>query len=462
MHILSATWRTFLVMLLVLCACSMPVCAQNSKKVKTLKAQQSQLQQNLRKSQQALTKTGKEGKDAQSYLHNIDRRLDEHVAGIHSMEAQIDSMKARMETLRANIAEIDARLTEKKTRYVRVLNYSRQFPKVDNTLLYVLSSKTLTQMYRRARYAREYVVYQHDLGKQIQCEYNQLLDTKSKLLATQSRAAATLNEMMRQRRLLNDKQVRQQQYVRNLKNKESNLRSQVARQEKELKALNKKIDDLIAYEIEQARKRAEAEARRKAEAKRKAAAKAKADALRNKGTATAGKTAAAGKDKPATTGPAKSAATPKGTGADSWMTADDKKLNGSFQQNKGRLPVPITGQYRIGSRFGTYTVSGLKNVTLDNKGVNYVGKPGARARCVFDGVVTAVFQFGGSKNVLVRHGSYISVYCNLSSVIVQKGQKLKARDLIGTVMADETGNSVLHFQLRKETAKLNPEAWIGR
>lgn len=449
---LPGLWRLLCAVLLFLCACCMPVCAQNSRRVKTLKAQQTKLQKSLKQSQQALDKTGKEGKDARSYLHNIDRRLDEHAADIHNMEVEMDSMRARMQVLRSDITRIDNRLADKKARYVRVLNYSRQFPKVDNTLLYVLSAKTLTQMYRRARYAKEYAVFQHDLGKQIQQEHNRLLDAKNKLLATQSRATATLNEMMRQRRILNDKQVRQQQYVKNLKAKEDDLRSRVTKQEKELKALNKKIDDLIAYEIEQARKRAEAEAKRKAEAQRKAAA----DKARQSG-ATKGKATAARPATPAT----KSSVSAKG-GSDSWLTADEKKLNGTFQQNRGRLPVPITGQYRIGSRFGKYNVSGLKNVTLDNKGVNYVGKPGARARCIFDGVVTAVFQFGGSKNVLVRHGSYISVYCNLSSVIVHKGQRLKARDLIGTVMADESGNSVLHFQLRKETTKLNPEAWIGR
>ncbi len=116
----------------------------------------------------------------------------------------------------------------------------------------------------------------------------------------------------------------------------------------------------------------------------------------------------------------------------------------------------------LGNRFGLYTVPGLKNVQLDNKGVNYIGRSGARARSIFDGEVTAVFQFSGTRNVLVRHGSYISVYCNLSSVIVKKGQKVKARDVLGTVVQDEKGNCVLHFQLRKETAKLNPEAWIGK
>lgn len=448
---LPGFWRHLCAVLLVLCTC-MPVCAQNSKKVRTLKAQQTKLQKSLKQSKQALDKTGKEGKDARVYLHSIDRRLDEHATDIHNMEVEMDSMRSRMQVLRSDITRIEAELSEKKARYVRVLNYSRQFPKVDNTLLYVLSAKTLTQMYRRSRYAKEYAVYQHDLGKQIQHEHSLLLDAKSRLLATQSRATATLNEMMRQRRILNDKQVRQQQYVKNLKAKEDGLRTQVAKQEKELKALNKKIDDLIAYEIEQARKRAEAEARRKAEAE----AKRRAEARRKAGTA--GKQTATSKGNSSAT---KSSASAK-AGTDSWLTAEDRKLNGTFLQNRGRLPVPITGQYRIGSRFGMYNVSGLKGVTLDNKGVNYVGKPGARARCIFDGVVTAIFQFGGSKNVLVRHGSYISVYCNLSSVIVQKGQKLKTCDLIGTVMTDESGNSVLHFQLRKETTKLNPEAWIGR
>ena len=83
-------------------------------------------------------------------------------------------------------------------------------------------------------------------------------------------------------------------------------------------------------------------------------------------------------------------------------------------------------------------------------------------RAVFDGEVTAVFQIGSMKNILVRHGSYISAYCNLSSTIVQRGQKVKARDILGTVAPDDNGNFVLHFQLRKETSKLNPEQWIGR
>lgn len=193
---------------------------------------------------------------------------------------------------------------------------------------------------------------------------------------------------------------------------------------------------MVAEEIrkaEEERKRREAEARKKAQAAKKSSGKA------------------------ATPAPS----TSKGGSSSKWLTPEEQKLNGSFAQNKGRLPVPITGEYMIGARFGSNT-SGHSHVVLNNKGTNYVGRSGARARTVFDGVVSAVFQFGGMKNVLVRHGSYISVYCNLSSVIVHKGQKVKARDLLGTVADDGTGRFVLHFQLRKETTLLNPESWVGR
>lgn len=438
--------------MLVLCI-SMPVCAQNSKKVKNLKAQKTQLQKNLKKNQQALVKTGKDVKDGQSYLHHIDRQLEDRVEHIRTMEHEMDSIETEMKHVRANIVSLDAQLADKKQKYLRAIRFSRQFPKVRNTLVFVLSAKSLTQMYRRARYTREYAVYQHDLGRQIQQKQGELMEAQNSLLASKSRMAGLLQEVIRQRRKLNEQQVRQQQYIKNLKRREDNLRDKVSKQQRELSALNKKIDDLIAYEIDQARKRAEAEARRKAEAeaKRRAAAKKQA------------KTGTSTSKKPASSeGTASKSTKPASSSSGSWLTASDKKLNGTFLQNKGRLPVPITGQYRISGRFGRYNVPGLKNVTLDNKGVNYVGKPGARARCIFDGEVTAVFQFSGSKNVLVRHGSYISVYCNLSSVIVRKGQKLRARDLIGTVQADESGNCILHFQLRKETTKLNPEAWIGR
>ena len=136
----------------------------------------------------------------------------------------------------------------------------------------------------------------------------------------------------------------------------------------------------------------------------------------------------------------------------------DRKLSSNFESNKGRLPIPTTGTYRIVSHYGQYNVEGLRGVTLDNKGINIKVNPGAQARAIFNGEVSAVYRADGQYLVMVRHGSYISIYGNLHSVNVHRGQQVSTRQTLGTV---DSGN-ILHFQLRREMTKLNPEVWLGR
>ena len=105
-----------------------------------------------------------------------------------------------------------------------------------------------------------------------------------------------------------------------------------------------------------------------------------------------------------------------------------------------------------------YENQGLPPASVCGMLGNIRGEAGAQARSIFDGEVSAVFSFGGTMVVMVRHGSYISVYCNLSSVNVRRGQKVSIRQSLGRVGQD----NILQFQLRKETVKLNPENWLGR
>ena len=194
----------------------------------------------------------------------------------------------------------------------------------------------------------------------------------------------------------------------------------------------------VEAEIEKARKRAEAEAA----AKRK-------------------ETAKKGKDSKSSAQPTPK--TEKGAPVEKYnLNTEDRKLSSVFERNQGILPMPITGPYVIVGRYGQYAVDGLRNVRLDNKGIDIKGKSGAKARAIFDGEVSAIFKYNGLNNVLIRHGNYISVYCNLSTVTVSKGAKVSTKAEIGTVHQDASGNTILHFQLRKETSKLNPERWLGR
>ena len=433
--------------------------AQNSKKVKELKQQQTKLKTELQNSKAQLDRTRKQVKTGQQNVDFLGVQMNNRLTRIHQLEDELDNLESDIIRLQGNITKLDGEVRMRRERLKAAVRYARAQRENHNPIVFVLSAKTFSQMYRRARYAREYVRYQHNLGEQILQKQAELLDAQNLMLEAKSQKSRVLSEVMLQRKDLNAQQVQERKKVAGLKGQESKLQGKVAEQQKQLAALDKKIEQVIAYEIEQARKKAEEEARKKAAAeeaaRKKKAASGKGQATTGKGQATTGKgQTATGKSQ---------AAGSKGTGSKAgWLTAEDRQLNGTFEQNKGRLPVPITGQYMLGSRFGLYNVPGMKNVQLDNKGTNYVGRPGARARAVFDGVVTSVFQFAGTRNVLVRHGSYISVYCNLSSTIVTKGQKVRARDILGTVADDGSGNCTLHFQLRKETVKLNPENWIGK
>lgn len=209
---------------------------------------------------------------------------------------------------------------------------------------------------------------------------------------------------------------------------------------------------------EKAKAAADAQAKARAEADRKAAEQKAREAEQRAREAEAQRVAMERKAAVEAQRAEKEVEKAKEESAVAMYTSNDQQLSSNFESNKGRLPIPITGTYRIVSHFGQYNVEGLAGVKLDNKGINILGTAGCQARSIFDGEVSAVANVGGTMLVMVRHGRYISVYCNLSSVSVSKGQKVSARQTLGTVGQD----NILQFQLRKETAKINPEAWLGR
>ena len=266
---------------------------------------------------------------------------------------------------------------------------------------------------------------------------------KKKVEREQVKAAkeSLLKEREGEKTKLEAQEKEKRTLVANLQKKQRGLQGEINKKRREANQLNARIDKLIAEEIERARKRAEEEARREAAARKKAEGKESQTA----GTGTTVKT----NSKPLET---------------YTMSKADRELSGNFAANRGKLPMPISGAYIITSHYGQYAVEGLRNVKLDNKGIDIQGKPGAQARAIFDGKVAAVFQLNGLFNVLIRHGNYISVYCNLSSASVKSGDMVKTKQSIGQVFSDGTdnGRTVLHFQLRREKEKLNPEPWLNR
>ena len=479
--------------------------------IRGLKNEREQLKKQIAVQQKKLRNNERDVKQRLQNLMVINTEIADKRKSIDTIRRDINVLDGNIGVLNDQLVELRKELDDRKEKYVKSMHYMHRNRSIQNQLMFIFSAKNFTQMYRRMRFMREYASYQKVQGEMVKTKQKELETRQQELTSAKKQKHTLLYKGEQEKRTLESKQEEQQNVVSSLQKQQKTIKSIIDKQMQRDKAINAEIDRLVAIEVEKARQRAIAEAKRKAEAARKAAeaeAKRKAEELaRKKAAAEAAarenaRRIALAKEREARINRKKEIASKKSTEEEALAKAaaaearrvreeterraaieakererevaeakkakeeapkitldsEDRRITGSFESNRGRLPMPISGSYRIVSHFGQYNVEGLKNVTLDNKVINILGSSGAAVRSIYDGEVSAVFSFGGTTGVMVRHGSYISVYCNLGSVSVRKGQKVSARQTLGTVGRD----NILQFQLRRERSKLNPESWLGR
>ena len=473
--------------------------------IKGLQNEQAQIKRNIRQQEQKLRSNERDVKKRLQNLMIINTEIEDKRKTIDTIRRDISTLDGNIVQLDRQLKELQAQLDDRKQKFVKSMRYMHRNRSIQNQMMFIFSAKNFSQMYRRMRFMREYAAYQRAQGEMVKSTQAEVTAKRDQLDETKQHKSNLLSRGERERANLENKQTEQQKVVSTLQKQQKTIQQIIEQQRKRDAELNAKIDRLIAEEVERARARAAEKARRDAERKAEAArkraeemarkkaeaeaaarenarriaeAKEKEQRLKAEAQAAARKSAAekAAADKAARAAEKARRDAERKAEADARehakemaearksdeliykMDSEDRRISGSFESNRGRLPMPVTGGYRIVSHFGQYNVEGLKGVRLDNKGINIQGQPGAQARSIFDGEVSAVFNYGGTTGVMVRHGSYISVYCNLSSVSVHRGQKVSTRQVLGTIGQD----NILQFQLRREKGKLNPEAWLGR
>ncbi len=431
--------------------------------VQSLEKQRKQIQQQIKEQERRLANTQQNVKKRLQNLMILNTEIAGKRRTIDTIRHDINHLDGEIDTLSMQLEELQKMLADCKQKYVKSMRYMHRNRSAQSQMMFIFSADNFAQMYRRLRFMREYAAYQHVQGDEVKTQQEEVNKKFQEISVAKDQKAQLLAKGERERMALEDKQSKQQDVVKTLQKEQKTIQNIIAQQKKKDAALNAQIDRLIAEEVARQKARAEAEARRRAEAAARERELAEAKAREEKARAEA----RAAKDKKAKEEAEKRvreaeekrvAAQRKAESMPMTAPSEDVRISGNFESNRGRLPMPITGAYRIVSHFGQYNVEGLHNVTLDNKGINIKGESGAQARSIFDGEVSGVFSFGGTMVVMVRHGSYISVYCNLASVNVHRGQRVSTRQSLGRVGTD----NILQFQLRKETAKLNPESWLGR
>lgn len=418
--------------------------AQTTPKIRQLEKQRNELKQQIAESETLLQSTKKDVKSQLGNLALLSGQIEERQKYIQTIENDVKAIQQEISRLERDLKSLQKELKEKRQKYELSVKYIYRNKSIQDKLMFIFSAEDFGQMYRRLRYVREYADYQRLQGLQVQRKQKQVTEKANSLKNSRKAKEDLLKQGEAEKAKLEAQEQERKLILSGLQKKQRSIQSELAKQRRSADKLNAQIDRLIEIEIEKARKRAEEEARRKAEEARKKAEAAKGST----------ETSASTKKETVKTSVEKLEAYK--------VDSEDRRLSSSFEKNKGILPVPITGPYVVVGHYGQYQVKGLRNVKLDNKGMDIKGKAGANARAIFDGEVSAVFQYNGLTNVLVRHGSYISVYCNLSTVRVKKGSLVRARDVLGEIHTNAEGETILHFQLRKETVKLNPELWIHR
>lgn len=399
-------------------------------------------------------------KDAGKKLNDNTRRTEQELVRLNQLEGEIKEKNREIDNIRTSLSAIDSdikvagdslavlekNLAALKTQYAAALRKMQGNFRSKNLITFLFSASSFSDVTARYRYLREFSDWRKRKMQEISKASNLLGSQRRQLGSLQSERRKTLSSLTENESQLRSKRDETDKVVARLKKEGSQLQKTIDNNQRKLKKLENELDRMII-----------AEQKRQAEAQRKAE-----QAARQKRQQTASKNKKQSQGKAVE----KPSASSKGNSEMAAVTsgnAESRALSGSFESNRGRLLFPVRGRYTIVKGFGRQTHPDLPNVVTDNPGIDIAASEGAKARSIFEGTVSGIFsQDGYNKVVMVRHGSYISIYANLSSINVRMGEKVRANQDLGTIYRDpEYDNKpVLHFELRRERAKLNPMQWI--
>ena len=407
--------------------------------LKELEAQKRKAQERLEATQKLLDDTKKSRKGTENELQLITRTIKETNNLIFSINSEIDGLNRDISSLATERNTLSRKLTVAKEEYANMVSKNFVFSRQFSPVLFIFSSKNFSQGMRRARYLLEISLYRRKQVEQIKELNKSVADKEAVLQRYVSQKSQSLQQKEQQHKKLNLRKDEKNRLLSTYNQKEKEY-SETIREEQQRQ---KKLNDLIRQKVAEENKK-KAEMAKKAAEEKKRQDKNKAKAKTTEKT----KTSAKASEKPVI------------TEKEYKQYKEDRQLTGTFAKNKGGLPMPVESGL-IHRRFGRQT-NPLTNTIENNSGIYIVAPNGADARAVFEGTVFEVMYEPGSGYIVwVMHGSYSTVYAQLSIFYVKKGEKVKARQKIGRI-AQKNNKSELNFYILNENASYeNPENWLS-
>lgn len=306
-----------------------------------------------------------------------------------------------------------------KEDYEKMIVKSYKSRNEQSRIMFILSSENFLQAYKRIQYMKQYAGFRKMQGEEIKEKQKKLVEAEKRLSESKKEKEIVLQQTEKEKQELEKEKKEQERLVKLIQKDKKKYTAEINKKQKEAKEIDAKIKKLIAAEIAAANKR---------------------------NAAKSGSTA----PKSGTTAVSKFV-----------LTAEGKVASDNFKANKGKLPWPVAKGY-VSLKHGDQPHPIHKNLTIHNSGVEISTEPGSSARAVFGGEVLQVQVISANnKAVYIQHGDFITVYLNLSSVSVTKGQKVSIKQNIGKIHTDSSGKAVIKFLVLQNTTTLNPETWLS-
>ena len=397
---------------------------QSNSKVKELEMQRNKLELEMTESKRLLSSTQKDVDSQLAQLSALTAQIKKQKQFVNRLDADVRAIDNEIKNIEEQMATLKIELERRRKHYAHALQLMSHKNSFENRLMFLLSANSFNQMIRRMRYLREYSEFQQKQGEELMEKQKELDNKRIELKQTYQAKKELLAKRVKEKQELDRQEAELKKITNSLKKKQENIRKRIAQQQREHNSLNEQIERIIEAEI----------AKQETTQRKKENKSSETSTKKSEGTMPAYRENAA-----------------------------DKKLSGSFESNKGKLPIPITGPYLVTSHYGVNYVQNMKNVKFNNHGIDIRGQKNCYARSVFDGTVSYIFehpQIQGSYIVMIRHGQYISAYFHLTALKVKTGDKVKINQQLGTIRPDISGNYTMQFQLRHGTQSLDPSQWI--
>ncbi len=394
-------------------------------------------------------------------LQRLDVDITASQTRVTALNAQVQDLRRRISALADTVSRTEGTVERLRAAYGRNLAAMRRQRQGVSDLTFIFSAENFSAMLSRVRYLRELSAAQSQRTRELRVQLDSLRQRRARLDSLEASLSTTLAGVKAEDTRLRNSRHAASELVDSLRRQGSTLRRVLSEKEALARRLDAELDKIIA---EEARKAAEEEARRKAAEEQRRKAEAEAAEKRRAEQAKQQNAKNKKKDSPQTS-PSPSTKPSKPTAPATQPAKPVSPLTGGFAANKARLPWPVDKAFTVTSSFGRSSHPELARVDVQNNGIDLRTSPGASARAVFPGTVSSIFRLDSYHNIVIlRHGSYLTVYAGIEQLKVHKGQEVTAGQLLGTLAPDpeDDGHPTLHFEIRNEKTKLNPAEWLRK